>query len=257
MKKIILLVLICLDLKIFADDYISGTQCNQVQQYKKAKVIATRYLAYRDIDAWLAKAKDKEALDYGSGLGFSAEFLLTKAFKVSGVDTNLNMVQEAQKNLENVPFYHIETGKLPFADSTFDLVFSSLVLFELDSKEAIQKYLAEARRVMHETGIFIGITGSTAMGDPTYQSQLYFTNFTQNYGAKSGDLIKIKLFEIGLTFSDFLWSEDDYRELFHNAGLPICAVHYPLGRDGEGYPWLDEKQRSPLLLILAAKECAN
>ena len=228
---------------------------NEAQSYVKVRNISSRYLAYRDLGSWLSRVQGKAALDYGSGLGFSTEFLISKGFDVKGADINPDMIIQAQKSYPSVDFTLVENNKLLFANQNFDLVFSSLVLFELSSLQQIEEYLREARRVLKEDGYFIGVTGSSFMHDPNYKSELRKTDFPENRGARSGSLVKVTLNEINLTFEDYLWFEKDYRQVFQKAGLPICEVHYPLGHEGEVYPWKDELKKSPFILILARKNC--
>ncbi len=229
----------------------------EAQSYTKVKNVSSRYLSYRDLGPWLSKVQGKAALDYGSGLGFSTEFLVDRGFEVKGADINPNMIIQAKNSYPGVDFTLIKDDKLPFANLSFDLVFSSLVLFELSSLQQIENYLKEARRVLREDGYFIGITGSSSMHDPNYKSELRKTDYPQNKGAKSGSLVKVTLNEINLTFEDYLWFEKDYRKIFQKAGLPICEVHYPLGQKDEPYPWKDELNRSPFILILARKSCTK
>ncbi len=243
----------------FAENsYVSGRAgVGEAQTYRKAKMVSSRYLAYRDLDPWLSKTAGKLALDYGSGLGYSAEFLLSRGFQVKGADINPDMIAQASQAYPSIEFSLIEDGKLPFSKGTFDLVFSSLVLFELSSLKKMEQYLKSAREVLKDDGVFIGITGSEFMHDPKYQSELRFTDFPQNRKAKSGSLVKVRLNEINLTFEDYLWFEKDYRKVFKKAGLPICQVHRPLGKSGEAFPWKDELKKSPLLIILAGKQCSK
>lgn len=244
---------------LVAETYVSGhASLNEANQYVKTKVLSTRYLAFRDLDPWISliKKEERNALDFGSGLGFSTEYLVMKDFKVTGVDTNPNMIAKARESFPSIEFLHV-TDKLPFTNKSFHLVFSSLVLFELSSLEATKSYLAEAKRVLNENGLLIAITGSAFMADPHFKSSSIKTNFSQNYHAKSGDIIKVHLNEINLTFDDYLWLESDYRNAFSDVGLEICAIHYPLGKANENYEWQDELVKSPFVLFLAAKTCPN
>ncbi len=239
-------------------EYVSGNaEKKETQAYKYVKEISERYISYRDLDPWLERInKNRAALDYGSGLGFSTAFLANHGFTVQGVDISQSMIAEAKNTYPNLNFNLITKNKLPFKDETFDLVFSGFVLLELATKSEIQAYIAEAKRVLKKDGYFIGVTSSQHAHDPEYKSNLYVTDFPENKNATSGSQVRIHLKEIDLTFMNYVWFENDYREIFASAGLPICSVHYPLGKDGEGYPWLDEMVKPWVILILAAKSCS-
>ena len=142
--KIILAFILALSAwQINADnsEYISGQAGKkEAESYSKIKNISTSYLANRDLQPWLDLVKGKQALDYGSGTGASINFLLAKGFKVTGADINPDMIAQAQKAHPKIPIAFAQDAQLPFADKSFDLVFSSLVLFELKNKTEIQQY---------------------------------------------------------------------------------------------------------------------
>ena len=105
----------------------------QALDYTKTHDAAYRYLGYRDVPQILKKyLQEGETLDYGSGTGCSTQFLSKLGFDVIGVDNNKEMVQQAQLQHPNLPFYYIENGTIPFKDSTFDLVFSSFWISSSD-----------------------------------------------------------------------------------------------------------------------------
>lgn len=237
-----------------SDEYISGTfNQESANSYKQAKELSTRYLAQRDLSPWLAKIQGKHALDYGSGLGFSVEYLLKQGFKVDAVDINPEMIAMGKKSYPDVNFKLATEGKLPYTDRRFDLVFSSWVLFEMDTLEKITNYLKESKRVMKDDGYFIAIIASKNIYDPKFKSNLYDTNFKENENLQSGSLVKMKYLEINMAFVDYFWSEADYCKAFDDAGLKVAAIHYPVGKTTDPYPWLDELHKSPVLLILATK----
>lgn len=85
----------------------------------------------------LAKIKKGDVvLDFGSGAGFDmfvASSLVGESGRVCGVDLTEEMVRRAENNLfeaniSNVEIKKIDTEKLPYADSTFDVVISNGVI---------------------------------------------------------------------------------------------------------------------------------
>lgn len=259
--KIIMCIYVCLcsieciaKSELDSGEYISGTFNQQAaDSYKETKELSIRYLAQRDLLPWLTKIQGKNALDYGSGLGFSVEYLLKQGFTVDAVDLNPEMIAIGEKSYPGVNFKLVEESKLPYMDKKFDLVFSSWVLFEMDTLEKITNYLKESKRVLKDNGYFIAIVASKNIYDPNFKSNLYDTNFKENQNIQSGSLVKMKYREINMAFVDYYWSEADYTKAFYDAGLKVCAIHYPLGKATDSYPWLDELYKSPVLLILATK----
>lgn len=132
--------------------------------YVKHGQNSSRYLAFRDLPFFITKyVRGTKTLDYGSGIGFSTRFLCDLNLDAEGVDISAEMLAQAALIYPEIPFYFMEKGKIPVSDQTYDLVFSSYVLFELGSEQEILNYLEEARRVMKEDGVLIAMTGSQDM----------------------------------------------------------------------------------------------
>ncbi|MCC8406185.1 MAG: class I SAM-dependent methyltransferase [Rickettsia endosymbiont of Sceptobius lativentris] len=105
-------------------------QEEQADLYTGIKSAASRYLSYRDLPELLKQyVHGTKALDYGSGIGFSTQFLLEQGYEVTGVDVSSAMLEKAQKTLPKVKFSLIKNGELPYPSNTYDLIFSSLILF--------------------------------------------------------------------------------------------------------------------------------
>lgn len=240
---------------LFANDtVVYHSQENKSEEqaigYTKTGQSSARYLAYRDIPPFLQKyACGTKALDYGAGTGLSTQFLLDQHLEVVGVDISKEMLSQAGINCPETTFYLIENGTIPTAANTFDLIFSSLVLFELGSENAVVAYLEEAKRIMKDDAVLIAVTGSEQMYSRDWFT--FKTDYPENKQLKSGDLAKIYLCDAGIEFTDFYWTEADYHQFFKKAGFDLLEVHYPLGKDDEGYPWKDEKRYSPFIILVA------
>lgn len=242
---------------LVADDILYKSQENKSAEqaigYSKTNQSASRYLAYRDIPSFIKKyANGTKTLDYGAGTGFSTQFLLAQNLDVTGVDISKEMLAQAHINCPNTPFHMIQNGSIPAASHNFDLIFSSLVLFELGTKQEILKYLEEAKRVMKNDGVFIAVTGSQEMYAKDWY--IYNVDYLENKNLKSGDLAKIYLRDAAIEFTDFYWTEADYRSFFSQAGLQLVEIYYPLGKDSEKYSWKDEKTASPFVVFVAKKD---
>lgn len=226
----------------------------QAVGYSKTNQSLSRYLAYRDIPSLITKyVYGTNTLDYGAGTGSSTQFLLNQNLDVIGVDISKEMLSLAKINCPNTAFHLITNGNIPAASKTFDFIFSSFVLFELGSEQEVIAYLEEAKRVVKDDGVLIAITGSQDLYSRDWF--IYGTNYPENRNLKSGDLAKLYLYEAAIEFTDFYWTEADYRHFFKKAGFDILDVHYPLGKDNEEYPWKDEKITSPFFILVAKKKC--
>ena len=97
---------------------------------------------------WLSNHPPKAILDLGCGTGRLLGFAKT------GVDFSQNMLSKAQ---EKYPDHHLsqsDISSLPFADHSFEVVYSMHVFMHLDQK-TIEQTLAEVHRVLKKEGLFI------------------------------------------------------------------------------------------------------
>lgn len=225
----------------------------QAVGYSKTNQSLSRYLAFRDIPSFITQyCHGKKALDYGAGTGLSTQFLQEQALEVIGVDISKEMLAQAVLNCPDTSFYLIQSGSIPSMPETYDLAFSSLVLFELGSEKEILTYLEEAKRVLKKDGVFIAVTGSQELYSKDWL--IYNTDFPENKNLKSGDLAKSYLCDADIEFTDYYWTEADYRRLFDKAGFQLLEIHYPMGKTSEPYFWKDEKTSSPFVVLVAEKK---
>lgn len=104
------------------------------------------------------KVSYEKFLDFGCGVG-----RMTRAFSsffksCAGVDVSENMLSLARKFNSDRPhceFIASDATVLPFADKSFDFVFSLLVLQHLPTKKMILGYIAEFIRVAKDNGVIV------------------------------------------------------------------------------------------------------
>ncbi len=90
-------------------------------------------------------------LDIGTGSGlFAGEFVKNK-MNVTGIDSNLKMIESAKELVPNGIFKEAAAEALPFEDKSFDVAFMGLVFHEVDD---YLKALREAGRVSR-LGVYI------------------------------------------------------------------------------------------------------
>lgn len=191
-------------------------------------------------------------MDYGSGAGYSTQFLNKLGFNAIGVDNNKEMVHQAKLQHPDLLFYYIENRIIPFKDSIFDLIFSGFVLLEMSSKKEIIDYLLEAKRVMKKSSsLFVAITASENICDTSKKWLDFTTNFPENKNLASGSLIKVYNYDSHIEFSDYYWTQADYQNCFTRAGFNIVEVNFPLGNKEDPYAWQDELVTSPFAILVA------
>jgi ubiquinone/menaquinone biosynthesis C-methylase UbiE len=86
----------------------------------------------RVVEICLEDKSIKSVLDVGTGSGLFAEAFSKRNVKISGVDTNHEMLEAARKHLPETEFKEAPAEKLPFDNNSFDLVFLGLVFHEVN-----------------------------------------------------------------------------------------------------------------------------
>ncbi len=128
----------------------------ELQEYAKMDMVEKShwwFVAKRD---YISNALDRYAvagtsvLDIGCGTGAIMDFVRSKNYTVEGVDMSENALQYCRK--KNLTVHHGFAEKLPFQNSSFDVVIASDVLEHItDDAAAVQ----EVARVLKPGGIFI------------------------------------------------------------------------------------------------------
>ena len=103
------------------------------------------------------KIEPERVLDLGCGTGFALDDLLARYKKAQcyAVDLAPNMLKLARKRgrlLRRPKVICADAEALPFADSSFDLIFSSLMMQWVDDLDA---FFAEVQRVLKPGGLFL------------------------------------------------------------------------------------------------------
>jgi ubiquinone/menaquinone biosynthesis C-methylase UbiE len=101
----------------------------------------------RVVDLCLAGAEIKSVLDVGTGSGLFAEAFCERGQEVAGIDANPDMLPAARYYVPKGDFRQADAEALPFAETSFDLVFLGLLLHESDDP---LKVLQETRRVTRQ-----------------------------------------------------------------------------------------------------------
>jgi SAM-dependent methyltransferase len=115
-----------------------------------------KYLSEAEMVQPLSRTGD--ALDFGCGVGRLTQALATRFDSVTGLDVSESMVEQAERlrrsEQANVRFIACAENTLPFPDSTFDLVFSLIVLQHVPPRLA-RRYISEFLRVLRPGGTAI------------------------------------------------------------------------------------------------------
>ena len=116
-----------------------------------------------DVDALLTDVdiNGQNILDIGSGLGVITVMLASKygAKSVVGIDVEEHLIEHSAKRAatagvsDRVSFQLVEPGPLPFADASFDVVFTKDVIVHVPEKEPFYK---DILRILKPGGVLVG-----------------------------------------------------------------------------------------------------
>lgn len=213
--------------------------------YANLGIEGTYLLAFRDISKLVKKyVTGKQALDYGCGTGRSSRLLKQFGMEAIGVDISKDMLEQASSKDPDGVYQHIESSKLPFADKSFDLVFSSFVFLEIASLDEMQKIFTEIRRVLKVSGYFIFITSSEKGYKGDWVSLNY--DFPENKrDLASGDKVKLQIRDTDVVLYDYYWTHQDFLGVFAASGLALEELHQPTPNAQIAGEWRDEKEAAP------------
>lgn len=249
--------------------HIDYTSISQI--YAKEQPTGTLYLAFRDLPQLLKRysllscGQPVQALDFGCGTGVSTRYLksLTPLFQngleVKGADISSHMLARACEADPIGNYSLLQQDQIDAPDESFDLVFSSFVLFEFATLKKMQYALEEIKRVMKKGALFIAITGSVETYRRSNEWVSLIVDFPQNDHLKTGDLGRVD-FKVGgevLTFQNYYWTEEDYQAAFLKSGLHLEETCYPLGNQAEenllSWKWKSELFASPYYIFILTR----
>jgi SAM-dependent methyltransferase len=91
-------------------------------------------------------------LDVGCGTGVLAERLAARGWRMTGIDPSDGMLDVLRERTPGVEAIHADGTALPFADSSFDLVYCVAVMHHVAEPGAVRRTLTEMVRVAKPGG---------------------------------------------------------------------------------------------------------
>lgn len=102
-----------------------------------------------------------KVLDVGCGSGADANYLMSKGFKVVGIDLSENMLKLAKKIAPKAKFLKMDLRFIDFKDQTFDGVWASASLLHIPKNE-ITGVIVRINKILKQNGIlFVALKKGT------------------------------------------------------------------------------------------------
>lgn len=228
----------------------------RAEAYARLEFPGTYYLAYRDLPQIIAEhVRGTTALDFGCGTGRSTRFLHKLGFAATGVDIADDMIKLARAKDPDGKYLLVKDGDLGFwRGKAFDLILS---VFTFDNIPTMQKKVAlfsDLGNLLNDDGKIISLVSSPDIYTHEWAS---FTtkDFPENKAARSGDKVKIIMTDVTdrRPVEDIIWSDEDYRKVYAQAGLTLVHTCRPLAREDEPFAWVNETKIAPWVVYVLEK----
>jgi ubiquinone/menaquinone biosynthesis C-methylase UbiE len=228
-------------------------EARRASAYDELELEGTYYLAFRELPGLLREhVTGKQAVDFGCGTGRSTRFLQQLGFKTVGLDISGEMVTLARERDQEGDYRVIEDGDFSsLANNEFDLVQSAFTFDNIPGHERRIRLFTGLGRLLRLTGRLIAIAST-----PEIYTNEWVTfstrDFPDNASARSGDIVRIVVTTSSdnRPVDDIMWTDEDYRTVFGEAGLEIERVERPLGTEDEDIQWVSETRVAPWAIYI-------
>lgn len=134
------------------------------------------------------KTNDK-VLDIGCGNGRLLELFKNKNINYTGIDSSKKLIRLAKEKYPNHSFFRENALDLPFADNSFNIVYSVAVLHHIPSKELQKKFVNEISKVLKKDGKAVIIVWY--LWQPRFKKEFvknFYNKFVKKMDLDIGDL---------------------------------------------------------------------
>ena len=225
----------------------------RAEAYAKLEFPGTYYLAYRDLPDIISKyVFGRKAIDFGCGTGRSTRFLQKLGFEVVGVDIAEDMLRKARERDPQGNYHLVAEGDLSqLQTNAYDLVLSVFTFDNIPTLAKKVSIFSELGRIMKKDGRIVNLVSSPDIYTHEWAS---FTtkDFPENQHAQSGDKVKIVMTDVEdkRPVEDIVWMDEDYQDVFRQAGLILVGRYKPLAKESEPYPWVNETSIAPWVIYV-------
>jgi ubiquinone/menaquinone biosynthesis C-methylase UbiE len=122
--------------------------------YAEASIAALSIHDLNQLSGFISElSPEASVLDAGCGSGRDTNYLTEQGYQTTGLDISHGLLAEATKRFPDSTFIEGNLLDLPFANETFDGVWSHASLVHLETENDVRRALAEFSRVMKPGGV--------------------------------------------------------------------------------------------------------
>jgi SAM-dependent methyltransferase len=225
----------------------------RARAYAELGFPGTYYLAFRDLPSVFEKhAADRRALDFGCGTGRSTRFLRDLEFDVVGVDISAPMLDKAREFDPNGDYRLIsECGLNSLEPGSFDLILSAFTFDNIPSLEQKKATFLALKRLLVDQGCIVNLVSSSDIYINEWAS-FSTRDYPENKEAGSGDKVFIVMLDVPdrRPVEDVMCTDNDYREIYEQAGLSVLETLRPLATGTEPIDWKSETKIAPWVIYV-------
>jgi len=211
-------------------------------------------LGHKTVATLLDPIKGKNILDYGCGNGKFSIYLASLGAAVVGIDASASQLEIAERDELSKITYFLESGhpeiETKFANY-FDDTVLNFVLCEISSRDEIVKVLKRINLLLKKDGhlIILNPNWDRSNGKDFMTHQMVYISDLKS-GCKVTTILKGNP---SINIPDYYWSKQNYLDMLEEAGFADFEIYEPLA-EGDEYPWKDEKEFPPYLIIKSIKK---
>jgi SAM-dependent methyltransferase len=235
----------------------SWADSSRAESYSRLEFPNTYYLAYRDLPAILdTHVSGNRAVDFGCGTGRSTRFFRKLGYDVIGIDVAQDMLKRARtidpqgdyRLVRDGDYAHIGRGQ-------YDLVTSIFTFDNIAGWDTRTDVLLGLRDLLKDSGRMVLLDSTPELYTNEWAS-FSTKEFPDNWHAGTGDVVRDIMLDVEdrRPVEDIFWTEEDYRALFHRAGLEVEQTYKPLGRPDEPYQWISETRIAPWMIFVVRRQ---
>jgi SAM-dependent methyltransferase len=228
----------------------------RAESYAKLEYPGTYYLAFRDIPELLDRhGPGPRAVDFGCGAGRSTRLLRKLGYEATGVDISAEMVRMARSLDPQGDYRVVPDGDLScLPQGGADVALSAFTFDNIPTRDGKLRSLCAIARALRPGGILVNLVSAPELYRHEWAS-FSTKDFPENMQARSGDVVRIVMTDVEdrRPVLDVLFSEEEYRSLFHQSGFEVLELRRPLGRADEPQTWVSEMKIAPWAIYVLKK----